>query len=315
MQTASNDTKDAWRAGSTASAAPRRVLRLGLASIALLAGALGSGWLLAQAWVAARARVAAPGPASVDELVSLLAATLAGAVTAWLLCGIVLELAGHLPGRVGGAAARCSQRVTPALARRVAGFVLGVGVGVVGGPAQALATDGSGPAAVTAAQAGRADMIQAGVRPVVRPGEGQAPDPGFRVATAGDPTTPSTSTGGPRTAESAPAPSARAEPVTPGFTPSPPRVRPQADPGLLGARVAVRDTARDVDEVVVHRGDTLWSIAARHLGPDASAAEIDRSWRRWFTLNHDRVGADPDLILPGQVLRVPGPEAHAGAAR
>ncbi|KGN37072.1 LysM peptidoglycan-binding domain-containing protein, partial [Knoellia aerolata] len=94
----------------------------------------------------------------------------------------------------------------------------------------------------------------------------------------------------------------------PGFTPTAPRVRPQADPALLGARGA----AGTADEVVVHRGDSLWSIAARHLGPDASAAEIDRSWRRWFALNRDRVGPDPDLILPGQVLRVPGPD-HAGA--
>lgn len=312
MQTVSNVIKRAWRDGVDAVSAPRPVLRVALVTGALLVVAPGGGWLLAQSWVEARARVAAPGPASVDELVCLGTATSAGAVAAWLLCGVVLELAARLPGPVGRAAARCSQRVTPALARRVAGFVLGVGVGVVGGPAQALATGGSGPVAVTAARSEPADMMQAGV---VRLGEGHAPDPGFRVATAGDPTTPSTSTGGPRTAEFAPAPSTGAEPVTPGFTPSLPRVRPQADPGLLGARVAARDTARDVDEVVVHRGDTLWSIAARHLGPDASAGEIDRSWHQWFALNRDRVGVDPDLILPGQVLRVPGPDVPAGSGR
>ncbi len=55
----------------------------------------------------------------------------------------------------------------------------------------------------------------------------------------------------------------------------------------------------------MHRGDSLWSIAARHLGPGASDAEIARAWPAWFAENRDVVGDDPDLILPGQVLRPP----------
>lgn len=57
--------------------------------------------------------------------------------------------------------------------------------------------------------------------------------------------------------------------------------------------------------VVVHRGDTLWSIAARHLGGHASDGEVAEAWPRWYVANRDVIGDDPDHILPGQVLRVP----------
>jgi len=59
------------------------------------------------------------------------------------------------------------------------------------------------------------------------------------------------------------------------------------------------------DGVVVLRGDTLWSIAARHLGPAATAGEITVEWHRWLATNRDVIGSDGDLILPGQRLRAP----------
>jgi len=65
--------------------------------------------------------------------------------------------------------------------------------------------------------------------------------------------------------------------------------------------VPVRVAAR----VVVRRGDSLWSIAARELGADASAEAIAARWPQWYAANRDVIGPDPDLILPGQVLRTP----------
>jgi nucleoid-associated protein YgaU len=59
------------------------------------------------------------------------------------------------------------------------------------------------------------------------------------------------------------------------------------------------------DGIVVHRGDTLWSIAARHLDPMATAADIDAECHRWFAANRDVIGQDPDVILPGQLLSPP----------
>jgi len=59
--------------------------------------------------------------------------------------------------------------------------------------------------------------------------------------------------------------------------------------------------------VVVHGGDTLWALAEaglpRRAGPVAIAARSVRIHR----LNRGVIGPDPDLILPGQVLRLPRP--------
>lgn len=58
--------------------------------------------------------------------------------------------------------------------------------------------------------------------------------------------------------------------------------------------------------VRVARGDTLWSIAAADLPPRAGDARIGRRWRAIYAANRDLVGPDPDLIEPGQLLRLPG---------
>jgi hypothetical protein len=69
---------------------------------------------------------------------------------------------------------------------------------------------------------------------------------------------------------------------------------------------------RAVATVVVAAGDCLWTIAAEALaatigsepGDDAVAAE----WPRWYALNRATIGADPDLLLPGMLLRAPAPQ-------
>ncbi len=64
-------------------------------------------------------------------------------------------------------------------------------------------------------------------------------------------------------------------------------------------------------DVVVLRGDSLWSIARRHLPPNATNAQIAASWPRWWAANRSVVGADPDLLLPGQRL-VPPDDTSGG---
>ena len=56
---------------------------------------------------------------------------------------------------------------------------------------------------------------------------------------------------------------------------------------------------------VVQRGDCLWSIAARRLGPSPTAATIDAAWRRIYAANRAAIGNDPNLIHPGLVLTLP----------
>lgn len=57
--------------------------------------------------------------------------------------------------------------------------------------------------------------------------------------------------------------------------------------------------------VEVRPGDSLWTVAARTLGPDASTADVASYWRRLRALNADAVGPDPDLVHPGLRLRLP----------
>jgi nucleoid-associated protein YgaU len=57
--------------------------------------------------------------------------------------------------------------------------------------------------------------------------------------------------------------------------------------------------------VVVARGDTLWDIAARHLGRRASTAQVAAEWPRWHAINRATIGPNPNLIFPGQRLTPP----------
>ncbi|CAN5734493.1 hypothetical protein BH24ACT8_BH24ACT8_10330 [soil metagenome] len=102
---------------------------------------------------------------------------------------------------------------------------------------------------------------------------------------------------GPTTDDDAPVPGWRPT----GPPPGPPRGQ---------VELVSRGTA-PTDSVIVRSGDTLWSIAASHLGPDATVAEIAAQWPRWFDANREVIGNDPDLILPGQQLR---PPAHQNSA-
>jgi nucleoid-associated protein YgaU len=96
-----------------------------------------------------------------------------------------------------------------------------------------------------------------------------------------------------------------AEPPTPAAGQSDPADEPPTAP------------AADLDwpalaagEHVVVRGDCLWDIAEawlaeQHPGAAVTAPEVARAVHAWWQANTDVLGADPDLLLPGQVLRPP----------
>jgi nucleoid-associated protein YgaU len=62
------------------------------------------------------------------------------------------------------------------------------------------------------------------------------------------------------------------------------------------------------EQVVVQPGDTLWSIAARRLGPNASGGAITAAWHAWYSANKGVIGPNPGLIKPGQRLTPPAAE-------
>lgn len=65
-------------------------------------------------------------------------------------------------------------------------------------------------------------------------------------------------------------------------------------------------------------GDHFWGVAerevARRLGRTPDEEEVASWWRELVTINRDRLvdPGNPDLILPGQVMRYPPPTTEAG---
>ncbi|MEL6349926.1 MAG: LysM peptidoglycan-binding domain-containing protein [Myxococcota bacterium] len=75
--------------------------------------------------------------------------------------------------------------------------------------------------------------------------------------------------------------------------PAPSNQETQAELGLGGDGAATEGF-----DVTVESGDTLWDLAGSYLGDPMR-------WREIYSLNQDVIGADPDRIFPGQVLRIP----------
>lgn len=82
------------------------------------------------------------------------------------------------------------------------------------------------------------------------------------------------------------------------------------DPPAAATPSPTAVTAGHQDNVhVVRPGESLWSIAASHTHP----SDVDARWRAIWLANRDLIGPDPDLILPGQQLRLPTPPTEEGS--
>jgi nucleoid-associated protein YgaU len=68
-------------------------------------------------------------------------------------------------------------------------------------------------------------------------------------------------------------------------------------PGLTSARPAAT--------VVVHPGDSLWSIAAASLPEGSRASDVARAWPVIYQANRALIGPDPGLLRPGEELTIP----------
>jgi resuscitation-promoting factor RpfA len=92
----------------------------------------------------------------------------------------------------------------------------------------------------------------------------------------------------------------------PGWNEAAKTTEVNAEPAPTGS------TRREVATVVVEAGDCLWTIAAEALaatiGSEPSNAAVAAEWPRWYAVNRAGIGADPDLLLPGMLLRAPAPQ-------
>ena len=87
------------------------------------------------------------------------------------------------------------------------------------------------------------------------------------------------------------------------------------------ARSAMRSADTPPAHIVVRPGDSLWSMSAERLEPDATPQQIANEVERIYALNRHRIG-DPNLIFAGQKLLLPqlepsaaGPSSGAMPAR
>jgi nucleoid-associated protein YgaU len=96
--------------------------------------------------------------------------------------------------------------------------------------------------------------------------------------------------------------------------PLPQRASTATRVSLMLVRYAERPRVRSPHEeprreqrVEVRPGDTLWALAQRTLPPGATDAAVARRWPEIHALNRAVIGPDPDLIQPGQRLRLSRP--------
>ncbi|WP_146845249.1 LysM peptidoglycan-binding domain-containing protein [Cellulomonas terrae] len=241
------------------------------------------------------------GPWQVDAVIEV-AVTAAGALVAvWLAAGALLATV-CVVVRVAGASWRAGERLVhrcaPQVVRKALVLAVGAGIGL------GMATGASAVVPVPSPSSA-----------TVEPHDAAVPDDlGWAVTTTSTSTPdpdlaprPTTVTEPSASASAAPAP---AEPVPAPARPAP---GPTAPPGHATAAVetAAADHVRTPPapvgsgEVVVEAGDSLWAIAARHLPSGATDAQIAAAWPQWYQANVAVIGADPDLLRPGQVLLVP----------
>ena len=254
----------------------RPIAAVALAAVSLVvAAAVGSIFLStsSDAWTA----IAAPGPASPADGILLVVALGGALLSLWVGLGTALSALSALPGALGQASTLLAARIAPTAVRKVVAFVLGTALSAALVPGTAVARTGheAPRAAVVASAQYAAGALGSAVD--------SAPNASFSLVSDAVHTSNTIHAIHARNeTDRAPAPSW-----------SPERSTPSAN------------SEDRVVELVVHRGDSLWSIAARHLGREATTSQIDAEWHRWFAANRLVIGDDPNAIRPGQVLSSP----------
>ncbi|UZX03911.1 LysM peptidoglycan-binding domain-containing protein [Arthrobacter sp. CDRTa11] len=217
-----------------------------------------------------RASAAHRQAADVDDFIGLLATATGLGIVAWWMLSILVATAGAILERHGRrSAAAAADRFCPAFMRRLTMAVFSVQLVAV--PMAHAADSPPGPAWIPAQEL----SLPA--------------DPAASVAWGS-------------TARETDQPVPAAD-LQPGWRPH----TPVTEPGLLAAPPvrAVQVATGAGNEVAVLSGDTLWDIAARELGPAATDVEVALQWPRWYAANRGVIGENPDVLLPGQILKSP----------
>jgi LysM domain len=259
----------------------------------------------------------------VTPIISLLA-LLAEALVAYLLVVLALRSLCLLPGSIGRVAEQVTLLVTPIAVRRVLDLLVGGALlaqatlvassGMLPGhrgavPAMAISSISIGDAAPVTGY-GQAVTDPAETRPAPR--RPSAPLPPWLGGGSSNPAPESIGgTGNGATGDAGRGSAGKPEPGSsdakePGLSGEPePRSTDATEPGSTGG-TAPGSSGAVVAGYTVAVGDTLWDIAAAHLGSGERTVEnVHRYWRQVYRANRRVIGTDPDLIHPGTRLNVP----------
>jgi nucleoid-associated protein YgaU len=324
--------------------APRaRGFALAGSAVVLLSG---FGWQLGAISRAGWRSVLQPGPADLDQALAAIAGSLALILLAWLLLAVLLSVLAAVSSgttTLGPSVANLARLVAPMILRNAVAAVLGVAIAaapaaaspvqsvrspVTSGSSAASVQAGRSPSVIQSPSVIRSPSVAAGLSPSWLPLRDHALAAASTAARRPTPTAPATPTGPPTpTASSNPtaslasaAPEVQADPeLRPGWIPTRPPAsdRPTRSSAAGGATTDLAPVATSAaggriepdEQIVVRRGDTLWDIAARHLGAGATDGEIALEWPHWFTANRAVIGANPDQLVPGERLNAPESQA------
>ena len=282
-------------------------------TVVALAGALGAVALAASAWSAGTALASVPiawwSTSQIAQIAIVLACGIGAAGCLWHLASAGLALAILLRDAVAitsqaSQASTTSRTSRGASARTVMGGRADVVLQRWGAPLVRRITTGALIAGIAISPAATA-----------APSASAPPDDlGWRVSTGAAAAPPDKSAPDPDGAESAQ--------DSPPAEPAPPAVESaeNADPA------APSDSAPDAPDApddgtgtrtdsahthTVEPGESLWSITAAALGPDATDAQIVQTWPLVYETNTEPIGSDPSLLRPGAELRLPDALAQA----
>ena len=206
-----------------------------------------------------------------DDAVAAGLAALGALAAGRLALGALLLIAEHLAVAGGRARPRltaAARAVAPALLRRVVTVGVATGLGLAGAGGAVAVEPDLGWVVTTGSVAATVPVTGPAVAPVVA--DQDPPVVSSAVAPGPAATTPTTTAAIPASAAPAPAPAPAPTPVA--------------------------------DTVVVAPGDTLWALTAARLAPGSGPADVAAAWPAVHAANRAVVGADPDVIHPGQVL-------------
>ena len=276
-------------------------------TVVALAGALGAAALAASAWSAGTALASVPiawwSTSQIAQIAIVLACGIGAAGCLWHLASAGLALAILLRDAVAitsqaSQASTTSRTSRGASARTVMGGRADVVLRRWGAPLVRRITTGALIAGIAISPAATA-----------APSASAPPDDlGWRVSTGAAAAPPDKSAPDPDGAESAQ--------DSPPAEPAPPAVESaeNADPAASSGSAPDDGTGTRTDSAHTHTvepGESLWSITAAALGPDATDAQIVQTWPLVYETNTEPIGSDPSLLRPGAELRLPDALAQA----